>query len=296
MAARRRRGLAAAGSLLPLLCALLRVAADTSTGRLQRPSGFYDLGDPHCRLLRTEYNSLHDPYLQEYHRRRENFQSLRKQGLITSDGRVVSTLTEFSDYRQYLTKLKLQAEHVFRQEEERLQKHLAKLKDAQNPPGAIYPSCLGERLRQPRRPTSPPPAKSRKISSKSGRCRRVTAVLDEGQTCSPSQPGQEGAEPPRRASPDAGSKPSLASTVNVRTKATSTSASVSERIPQPGPALPPRPNCGKCLSEPPTQEGEESSPAENAFPSMGPKSFLQPVPPAGPKPRAVRLKPIQRQG
>ncbi|KAM6194347.1 matrix metalloproteinase-24 [Sarcoramphus papa] len=33
MAPRRRRGLAAAGSLLPLLCALLRAAADTSTGR-----------------------------------------------------------------------------------------------------------------------------------------------------------------------------------------------------------------------------------------------------------------------
>lgn len=34
MAPRRRRGLAAAGSLLPLLCALLRAAADTSTGRV----------------------------------------------------------------------------------------------------------------------------------------------------------------------------------------------------------------------------------------------------------------------
>lgn len=34
MAPRRRWGLAAAGSLLPLLCALLRAAADTSTGRV----------------------------------------------------------------------------------------------------------------------------------------------------------------------------------------------------------------------------------------------------------------------
>ncbi|KAK2520586.1 hypothetical protein Q9233_011222 [Columba guinea] len=34
MAPRRRRGLAAAGSLLPLLCALLRAAADTSPGRV----------------------------------------------------------------------------------------------------------------------------------------------------------------------------------------------------------------------------------------------------------------------
>ncbi|XP_061865025.1 matrix metalloproteinase-24-like [Colius striatus] len=33
MAPRRRRGWAAPGSLLPLLCALLRAAADTSTGR-----------------------------------------------------------------------------------------------------------------------------------------------------------------------------------------------------------------------------------------------------------------------
>lgn len=39
MAPRRRRGLAAAGSLLPLLCALLRVAADTSTGRVGLGAG-----------------------------------------------------------------------------------------------------------------------------------------------------------------------------------------------------------------------------------------------------------------
>lgn len=39
MAPRRRRGLAAAGSLLPLLCALLRAAADTSTGRVGLAAG-----------------------------------------------------------------------------------------------------------------------------------------------------------------------------------------------------------------------------------------------------------------
>lgn len=39
MAPRRRRGLAAAGSLLPLLCALLRAAADTSPGRVGLRAG-----------------------------------------------------------------------------------------------------------------------------------------------------------------------------------------------------------------------------------------------------------------
>ncbi|XP_054074721.1 fibrous sheath-interacting protein 2-like [Rissa tridactyla] len=85
--------------------------------KLQRPSGFYDLGDPHCRLLRTEYNSLHDPYLQDYHNRKNNFQRLRRQGLVTRDGRVVCTLKEFNEYRQYLTTLKLRAEQMSRQEE-----------------------------------------------------------------------------------------------------------------------------------------------------------------------------------
>ncbi|XP_014796736.1 PREDICTED: uncharacterized protein LOC106887620 [Calidris pugnax] len=270
--------------------------------KLQRPSGFYDLGDPYNRLLRVEYNSLHDPYLQEYHCRRDNFERLRKHGLITSNGGVVSTLKEFNDYRQYLTRLKLQAEQVYRQEEEKLQQRLARLKEAHKPLGAFSTSCPAERLLQPRRPACPPPPKSR-MTAKCGRCGRVMADLAlSGQSCSPSQPGQEGAELPRRVSAGGGSKTSSASTLTRRTTARSVLDSVVEEIRRPGAALTPKPQGGKRATNAPTPPEEEgSSPTQNTFPSTGPQSSLRPVPPAGPKPpaqtgarrRVVRIKPVE---
>ncbi|KAK4812744.1 hypothetical protein QYF61_018293 [Mycteria americana] len=180
--------------------------------KLHRPSCYFDLGDPYCRLMRAEYNSLHDPHLQAYHKRKDNIRRLKREGYVTSDGKVVCTLKEFNEYRQYLTTLKLEAEKTFRREEERLRQHLAKLKDAPKPPRAIDPSRLAERLLQPHKPSCPPPPKSSKIALKSGRCRRVKAALDEGQTYCQPELGQEGAKLPRRVSCDADSesKPDVA--------------------------------------------------------------------------------------
>ena len=67
---------------------LPRSRSGTSLLQLHLPSGHFDLGDPYCRLLRTEYNSLHDPYLKAYHKRRRNFRRLKEAGYITSDGQV----------------------------------------------------------------------------------------------------------------------------------------------------------------------------------------------------------------
>ncbi|XP_074964888.1 uncharacterized protein LOC142064166 isoform X2 [Phalacrocorax aristotelis] len=180
--------------------------------KLQRPSCYFDLGDPYGRRLPTEYNSLHDPHLRAYHKRQDNLQRLKRGGFVTSDGKVVCTLKEFNEYRQYLTGLKLEAEYVFRREEERLRQRLATLRDAHKPLGTIDASCLLEQLRQPQRPPCPPPPASRKISLKSGRCRRLKAALDEGQTCSQPELGQEGAELPRRVSSgaDSGKQPDRA--------------------------------------------------------------------------------------
>ncbi|XP_024998173.2 uncharacterized protein LOC112530124 [Gallus gallus] len=88
--------------------------------KLHQPSPHFDLGDPYCRHLRTEYNSLHDPHLQDYHNRKDNLQNLKKRGLVTKDGKVVCTLKEFNEYRQYLTRLKLEREQTKRREEENL--------------------------------------------------------------------------------------------------------------------------------------------------------------------------------
>ncbi|XP_074787052.1 uncharacterized protein LOC141972890 isoform X4 [Athene noctua] len=106
------------GAKIPVLPGSRPVFSRAKLGeKLQLPSGHFDLGDPYCRLLRREYNSLHDPYLKAYHNRRRNFRRLREAGLVTSDGQVTCTLKEFNDYRQYLLTLRVQAENVARQEE-----------------------------------------------------------------------------------------------------------------------------------------------------------------------------------
>ncbi|KAK4812578.1 hypothetical protein QYF61_009750 [Mycteria americana] len=55
-----------------VLCAFRRMEKS-----LHQPSGYFDLGDPCCRLLSTEYNSLHDPHLRAYHKRKDNLQRLK---------------------------------------------------------------------------------------------------------------------------------------------------------------------------------------------------------------------------
>ena len=56
--------------------------------QLHQPSPHFDLGDPYSRHLSTEYNSLHDPYLQNYHNRKDNLQNLENRGLVTKAGKV----------------------------------------------------------------------------------------------------------------------------------------------------------------------------------------------------------------
>ncbi|KAM9178246.1 fibrous sheath-interacting protein 2 [Mergus octosetaceus] len=97
--------------------------------KLHLPSAQFHLEDPCCRLLRTEYNCLHDPHLQAYYNRKDTLQSLKSKGFITSSGKVVCSLKEFNESRQYLTTLKLEAEKIRRQEEEKLQQELAELRN-----------------------------------------------------------------------------------------------------------------------------------------------------------------------
>ncbi|XP_032054407.1 fibrous sheath-interacting protein 2 [Aythya fuligula] len=105
--------------------ALLGIAENY--GELHQPSPQFNLEDPYCHVLRTEYNCLHDPHLQAYYNRKDTLQSLKSKGFITSSGKVVCSLKDFNEYRQYLTTLKLEAEKIRRQEEEKLQQQLGNL-------------------------------------------------------------------------------------------------------------------------------------------------------------------------
>ncbi|CAM2120176.1 unnamed protein product [Caretta caretta] len=124
------------GAKLPLLPGSNTLFYRTNLGEklYQPPSGF-DLGDPYCRLMTTKYRSLHDPHLRSYYKRKNNLRRLKKGGYVTNDNKVVCTLKEFNEYRQYLTTLKLEFEKNYMREQKRvvLEKkmayHLRKLQE-----------------------------------------------------------------------------------------------------------------------------------------------------------------------
>ncbi|XP_047902311.2 titin homolog [Anser cygnoides] len=178
------------GVKIPLVPGTKPVFCRTKLGeKLHQPSAQFNLGDPYCRLLRTEYNCLHDPHLQAYYNRKDNLQSLKSKGYITSDGKVVCTLKEFNEYRQYLTTLKLEAEKTRRQGEEKLQQELAKLKKldprltaridsyCQSSSTNVY-MVMGEKASplEPKKPAGPPSCKSRRNLLQSGQYRRLKAA------------------------------------------------------------------------------------------------------------------------
>lgn len=95
--------------------------------RLYQPSCGFNLGDPHCRLLETQYKSLHDPHLSAYYKRKDILRRLRKGGYITSNNKIVCTLKEFNEYRQYLTSIKLDFEKCYLKEQRLIEEQVAKL-------------------------------------------------------------------------------------------------------------------------------------------------------------------------
>ncbi|XP_058706583.1 fibrous sheath-interacting protein 2 [Poecile atricapillus] len=109
---------------------------------------YFTLDDPYSHHLSPAYNCLHDPALQDYHKRKDVLQLLKKQGFVTTDNKVVCTLKEFSEYREYLTRIKLKSEKILGQQEEGLLPSWAKLKDGPNLPGTTNTSCWGKRRLQ----------------------------------------------------------------------------------------------------------------------------------------------------
>ncbi|XP_063258330.1 uncharacterized protein LOC134553037 [Prinia subflava] len=82
---------------------------------LPRP---FNLDDPYIHHTSLQYNCLHDPHLRDYHKRKDILRMLKRRGFITSDNKVLCTPKEFNEYRHYLTRIKLEAENILRQQEE----------------------------------------------------------------------------------------------------------------------------------------------------------------------------------
>ncbi|XP_019626668.1 PREDICTED: microtubule-associated protein futsch-like [Branchiostoma belcheri] len=67
----------------------------------------FDLTDPCGHQMSTEYSLLHDPHLKPFYSSPRVKHRLVKNGFITEDGKVLCTLKEFNQYRQYLRKISL---------------------------------------------------------------------------------------------------------------------------------------------------------------------------------------------
>ncbi|KAL2296751.1 hypothetical protein Nmel_014797 [Mimus melanotis] len=156
---------------------------------LNGPCPSFNLDDPyiHNPAPPVQYNRLHDPHLRDYHKRKDILKLLKRQGVITSDNKVLCTPKEFNEYRQYLTRIKLQLEKILRQQEEGLLPLLATLKDGPKLPGTTNTSGWGKKQPQPQKPSCPCPQKSKETPLKSGRLRRGKIASDESQTYSRSE-------------------------------------------------------------------------------------------------------------
>ncbi|XP_071615898.1 uncharacterized protein [Heliangelus exortis] len=258
--------------------------------KLHRPSGYFNLRDPYSHLLGMEYNSLHDPHLQEYYHRKDNLEKLKREGRVTRDGQVVCTLKEFNEYRQYLTTLRQEAEQMSRQEE----KPLSPWKDAHKLPGAIKASLLGEQRWKPRPAKLPPlPKKSRARILPSCRVMQHQAErTGQGRTSLP-----ETAETVKTSQGHRQPKPEA---LAVRAVARDIVESVLKRTCQsPWPL-----SSDRTVPRPPTAPGGgDSCPAEGSPTSMAPHFAKQPLPPVSPKPPSrartrrtvLRIKLVQKE-
>ncbi|XP_077164408.1 fibrous sheath-interacting protein 2 isoform X2 [Paroedura picta] len=121
--------------------------------RLYQQSPTFDLNDPYCKLMAPKYNSLHDPHLRAFYKRKDNLQRLKKSGFVTDKNKVVCSLKEFNDYRQYLTSLKLEFEKHYIQEQKMIEKQVTKLQETPLLPEAADTSKYRDWLLKEERPT-----------------------------------------------------------------------------------------------------------------------------------------------
>ncbi|XP_059579509.1 fibrous sheath-interacting protein 2-like [Alligator mississippiensis] len=101
--------------------------------------------------MTTKYRSLHDPHLRSYYMRKDNLRKLKKGGYITHDNKVICTLKEFNEYRQYLTTLKIESENNYIREQKALAKQVTTLQEPSELPEGADTSHLRQWLLQEER-------------------------------------------------------------------------------------------------------------------------------------------------
>ncbi|XP_076417615.1 uncharacterized protein LOC143270680 isoform X3 [Peromyscus maniculatus bairdii] len=78
------------GAKLPIIPGSTNIFYTTNISeKLYRPSFGFNLSDPYCRLMETTYQSLHDPHLKAYFRRKDMLKKLRQGGYITSNNKKI---------------------------------------------------------------------------------------------------------------------------------------------------------------------------------------------------------------
>ncbi|KAL8180363.1 UNVERIFIED_CONTAM: hypothetical protein K2H54_021638, partial [Gekko kuhli] len=121
--------------------------------KLYQPSPNFDLNDPYCKVMAPKYNSLHDPHLRAFYHRKDNLKRLKKSGFVTDKNKVVCSLKEFNEYRQYLTSLKLEFEKHYIKEQKMIEQQVTKIHDSQLLPEAADTSKYRDWLLKEERPT-----------------------------------------------------------------------------------------------------------------------------------------------
>ncbi|XP_055771552.1 fibrous sheath-interacting protein 2-like [Salvelinus fontinalis] len=75
--------------------------------KLHQETPGFDLLDPNMRVMDVSYNCLHDKHLKSFFRHPERKKRLVKQGLITSNEKVLCTCKEYNRYSSYIKSVQL---------------------------------------------------------------------------------------------------------------------------------------------------------------------------------------------
>ncbi|XP_064786348.1 fibrous sheath-interacting protein 2-like isoform X2 [Oncorhynchus masou masou] len=75
--------------------------------KLHQETPGFDLLDPNMRVIDVSYNCLHDKHLKSFFRHPERKKRLVKQGLITSNEKVLCTCKEYNRYSSYIKSVQL---------------------------------------------------------------------------------------------------------------------------------------------------------------------------------------------
>ncbi|KAM4041614.1 fibrous sheath-interacting protein 2 isoform 2-T2 [Anomaloglossus baeobatrachus] len=91
---------------------------------LHQPAYEFDLTDPNCNLLRTEYNNLHDPHLKSFFYNKVRYSQLQTRGYITKNNHVTCSLLEFNQYNNYIRHQVIGLNRQYLKEQEHIRKQI----------------------------------------------------------------------------------------------------------------------------------------------------------------------------